>query len=208
MNLIRNKSSFFNFGSLALYLLFSLFQQSYAKTCIENKDLLQKTINSDQSKYKIPGVEVSILCPGESSPLDFVSGTTTINGARAVTPNHLFQIGSETKSFVATIILQLEQEGALNINDPIQKYLDNLPDAWQNISIKQLLNHTSGIYNYTDVLIETGKKDGSLDLQKQWSNNELLELVFAKPLYFSPGTDWHYSNSNYILAGQIIEKGK
>jgi D-alanyl-D-alanine carboxypeptidase len=193
------------FLCINLLLLLSLFNNAYAKTCSENKEQIQALINADQVKYKIPGVQVSIICPNEDRVLDFVAGTTEINGVIPVQPVHLFQIGSETKSFVAAIILQLEQEGILTIDDPISNHLDNLPETWQKISIKQLLNHTSGIYNYTDTLIERGK-EGAMDLQRQWTSDELLSIARDKPLYFTPGTDWHYSNTNYVLAGLIIEK--
>lgn len=193
------------FLCIPLLIILSLFDIAYAGTCSENKKQIQALINADQVKYKMPGVQVSIICPDEDAVLDFVAGTTEINGVIPINLDHLFQIGSETKSFVAAVILQLEQEGLLTIDDPINTYLDNLPEAWQSISIKQLLNHTSGIYNYTDTLIEHGK-EGSMDLEKQWKSDELITIARSKPLYFTPGTDWHYSNTNYILAGLIIEK--
>ncbi|TAL66144.1 MAG: class A beta-lactamase-related serine hydrolase, partial [Legionella sp.] len=111
---------------------------------------------------------------------------------------------SETKSFIATIILQLESERSLSINDPISKYLSHIPQQWNEITIKQLLNHSSGIVNYTDVLEELWHKN-NIDFQKQFTSEELVNLVIDKPLYFKPGSNWHYSNTNYVLAGMIIQ---
>ena len=76
---------------------------------------IQKIIDESRIKYQIPGLEVSISCPDEDVPRDFVSGTTTMGGDIPVQPHHLFQIGSETKSFIAAVILQLEAEGRLSI---------------------------------------------------------------------------------------------
>jgi D-alanyl-D-alanine carboxypeptidase len=166
---------------------------------------LQATIDADRAKFNIPGMEVSVLCPGERVPHDFVSGTTTINGNTLVTPKTLFQIGSETKSFIAVRLLQLEAEGYLSIDDPIGKWLPQLNSSWQKITIRQLLNHTSGIYNYTDVLDVLVHQQDPFDFSYQWSAADLIALVTDKPLYFAPGQGWHYSNTNYVLAGMIIE---
>ncbi len=136
---------------------------------------------------------------------DSVSGTTTLNGSTPVAPNHLFQVGSETKSFIAAIILQLEAERKLSIEDPIGNYISDISEAWKNITIKQLLNHTSGIPNYTDVLEELYYADKNFDFKKQWATYELINLVTNKPLNFEPGTGWFYSNTNYVLLGLIIE---
>ncbi|KTC86879.1 serine hydrolase [Legionella brunensis] len=83
----------------------------FIQTVIPHIDTgIQKIIESDRIKYKIPDIEVSISCPDEKSPHDFVSGSTTIDAETPINPEHLFQIGSETKSFIAAIILQLEDE--------------------------------------------------------------------------------------------------
>lgn len=177
---------------------------SYAECGANINEGIQKIIDEDRVKYHIPSIEVSIICPNEDFPRDFVSGTTLINGDIPITPEHLFQIGSETKSFMAAIILQLESEGRLSIQDPIGKYLADLPQAWQNITIQQLLNHTSGIFNYTDVEEFWAGLIAS-DFQREWTVNELLNFSFDKTPYFSPGQGWKYSNTNYILAGMIIE---
>ena len=77
---------------------------------------------------------------------------------------------------------------------------------WSDITIRQLLNHTSGIYNYTDTLTMMILQNPDFDLSKQWTNDELISLSEDQPLYFAPGKGWHYSNANYTLAGMIIEK--
>lgn len=179
--------------------------QSYAICTPELSARIQAVLIKDTITYHIPGAQVSIFCPGEIKSRDFSSGTTILNGTTPIQNKHLFQVGSETKSLIAVIMLKLEAQGVLSIQDKIGSWLPFLPTAWQDISIKQLLNHTSGIYNYTDVLEELGQQ-GKLDLYKQWQSQELLDLVKDKSLYFPPGQGWHYSNTNYVLAGLIIEK--
>jgi len=166
---------------------------------------IQNIIDKDRQTYHIPGIEVSIICPGDNAPRDFVSGTTEINGNTLVQTDSMFQIGSETKSFIAVILLQLEAEGLLSIDDPIGKWLPAISPDWRDITIRQLLNHTSGIYNFTDVMIAMIIKDNNFDLKKQWTSDELLKLLDDQSPYFEPGMGWHYSNSNYILAGMVIE---
>lgn len=166
---------------------------------------IQHLINTDRIAYQIPGVQVSFLCARERKPRDFVSGTTIIDRMQVVQADHLFQIGSETKLFIAVIILQLESEGLLSIEDPIGKWLLNIPKKWKTITLKQLLNHTSGIYNYTDVFRSRLTSGNPIDLKRQWYGQELIELAAEQVEYFYPGAGWHYSNTNYILAGMIIE---
>lgn len=189
---------------IALVIVFGP-QYSYA-VCDQNVNTdIQKIIDADRVRYHIPGIEVSIICPGEQTPRNFVSGTVIVDSHKPIREQHLFQIGSETKSFIATLIMQLEAEGALSIQDPISDYLPLLPEEWHNITIQQMLNHSSGIYNYTDVMEEQMKDDVNY-LNQAWTSEELINLVTSKPLYFKAGEGFHYSNTNYVLAGLIIEK--
>jgi D-alanyl-D-alanine carboxypeptidase len=203
--MLRNKLNI-NIWLVFLIVITCIFemQVSYAECGKNINDGIQKIIDEVRVKYQIPGIEVSISCPGENSPRDFISGTTTVYGSTLIKPNNLFQIGSETKSFIATILLQLESEGALSIDDQISKWLPQIPPAWKHIKIRQLLNHTSGIFNITeaDEFWEIEKKS---NLKKQWDPDELINLVVNKASYFEPGRGYHYSNTNYILAGMIIQ---
>lgn len=115
------------------------------------------------------------------------------------TINTKFRIGSVTKQFAAACILLLLDEGKLSVDDLLSKYIPDYPKG-DSITIHMLLNHTSGIKNYTD-LGEFWPK-ASLPL----STTEMIALFKNKPLDFSPGTSWNYSNSGYFLLGVIVEK--
>lgn len=113
--------------------------------------------------------------------------------------NSIFQLGSITKQFTATVILKLQQENKLRISDKISKYFPGYPKG-DSITIQQLLTHTSGIYSYTD---DTSFMSHQITIPH--SREQMMALFENKPLNFSPGTSWSYSNSGYSLLGYIIE---
>jgi D-alanyl-D-alanine carboxypeptidase len=116
------------------------------------------------------------------------------------TPQTKFEIGSLTKQFTATAILQLLDAGKLRLDAPISTYISDLPNAWSRITIHQLLTHTSGIPN-------TGKlSDYVQGLHHHYTPQELLGLVRDRPLDYEPGAKWKYSNTDYYLLGYLIER--
>ena len=122
--------------------------------------------------------------------------------AATKTPNDeqtIFQLGSITKQFTSTVILKLQAEKKLSVSDKLNKYFPNYPKG-DSITIQELLTHTSGIYNYTND--RDFMKDGAT---KPATREKMMALFMNKPLDFSPGTDWNYSNSGYLLLGYIIE---
>jgi CubicO group peptidase (beta-lactamase class C family) len=116
------------------------------------------------------------------------------------TPVTKFRIASVTKQFTAMAIMILQERGSLNVHDPISMYVPNCPDAWGSITIHHLLTHTSGIPNYTGL---PGIYPDYLRTPR--TTDETIALFSNLPLRFTPGTRWEYSNSGYVLLGQIIE---
>lgn len=115
-------------------------------------------------------------------------------------PTTKFRIASLTKQFTAACILLLQERGLLHVEAPISRYLSGLPQAWQSITVHQLLTHTSGIHNYTDSpQMEKLDRTGA-------PPQELIALVQDRPLDFKSGTQWRYSNTGYVLLGMMIEK--
>lgn len=113
--------------------------------------------------------------------------------------NTIYQIGSVTKTFTSTLIMMLQEQGKLNVKDKLSKYMPGFPDGDQ-ITIEQLLNHTSGVYNYTqDTSFE---KEGML---KHQSRQDMIALFKDKMPANLPGAKFNYSNSNYMLLGYIVE---
>lgn len=117
------------------------------------------------------------------------------------TPQTKFRIGSVTKQFTATAILQLVERGQLKLDDPISKYYTNAPSFWQKVTIQHLLTHTSGIPSYT-LLPDFRAKIAKIDRTPK----EIIDLTRDQPLEFEPGTAFAYDNTGYILLGYVIEK--
>ncbi|MDZ4795538.1 MAG: serine hydrolase domain-containing protein, partial [Bacteroidota bacterium] len=115
------------------------------------------------------------------------------------TINTKFRIGSITKQFTAACILQLAENGKLGLADKLSKYIEDYPKG-DSVTIHMLLNHTSGIKNYTDLQAFWPKAILPL------SPDSMIALFKNEPYDFSPGTQWNYSNSGYFLLGVIIEK--
>ncbi|WP_345592160.1 serine hydrolase domain-containing protein [Streptomyces marokkonensis] len=125
-----------------------------------------------------------------------------------------YRVGSITKTFVATVLLQLEAEGRLSLDDTVDTWLPGVVEGNGNdggrITLRQLLNHTSGLYDYT-ADEEFGRahftEDGFFEHRYDTvTPRELVEIATAHEPDFAPGTDWNYSNTNYILAGMVIEE--
>lgn len=115
-------------------------------------------------------------------------------------PDTKFRLGSITKQFTAMAVLLLAQDGKLSVDDPVSRHWSGAPEAWKNITIHQLLTHTSGIFNYTALPGYTR------NMRQTRTPAEILRDVADRPLEFEPGTQMKYSNSGYVLLGLIIEQ--
>jgi D-alanyl-D-alanine carboxypeptidase len=148
-----------------------------------------------------PGAAMLLRTPsGEQSA---TYGFRTIAGTEPITIADHARVGSVTKTFTATCILQLAQEGKLDIDAPVAQYRPDVPNG-KNIPVSQLLDMRSGLHNYTESLELNKALDK--DPGRVWTPEELLALGYKQPPYFPPGTGYHYSNTNYVLLGLIIEQ--
>jgi D-alanyl-D-alanine carboxypeptidase len=160
---------------------------------------LQQVLDTELVKHDGKGVSAAVIIPGRKPWL----GTSGISHAAvAITPDMLFGIGSNTKNFMAALILQLAEEGKLSLEDQLNQYLPDYANINNTITIRQLLNHTSGVYNITE---HPSFWDTIFANRfKVWTPEALLTQFVSQP-YFPPGTGWHYSNTNYTLLGMIVE---
>lgn len=155
----------------------------------------------------VPGITMSIHSPDKGMWLG-AAGKADLRNNAGMQPCHISRVGSTVKTFTAATILKLNEEGKLQLDDIAAKYLT--PSAIKNIAnadkatIRQLLNHSSGIFNYIQsVRFQTASLN---DLIKEWQPEELLEYARGRKAYFKPGEDVQYSNTGYIFLGMIIEK--
>jgi len=146
----------------------------------------------------IPGILVEIRDGAES--WHATAGVSDPATGRARTPQDRFRIGSITKTFVATVVLQLAAEGRIGLDDPLTDQLP-LPEARfaSGVSVRMLLDHTSGLPSHTD-------DPAALNAHPTHPPETLLRVAAARPPAFAPGTGWAYSNTNYVLAGLLVER--
>lgn len=119
------------------------------------------------------------------------------------------RIGSNTKTFVAVVVMQMVQEGKVGLDEPIETYLPGLIkgegiDA-SRITVRQLLQHTSGLPEHTDYYFSSNAA-ALENIQHYIPARDLLDVALSKPAAFEPGTQWSYSNTNYIVLGMLIER--
>ncbi len=145
-----------------------------------------------------PSASVAIVRGGEVAYAQ-AYGTARINPDVAASPAMRYAIGSVSKQFTATAILLLAEEGKLKLDDKVSRFFPGLTRA-KDVTIRQLLSMTSGYQDYwpQDYVM--------LDMQRPVTTDEILRRWAAKPLDFEPGSKWQYSNTNYVLAGAIVEK--
>lgn len=149
----------------------------------------------------VPGILAEISDGGET--WFGAAGVAEVETGRAFLPQDRFRIGSTTKTFTATVVLQLAAERRLSLDDTVEKWLPgvvygNGHDGGK-ITIRHLLRQTSGVFNYLLDLEKLFRRD-------RWRPDQLVEIAMTYPPDFEPGTDWRYSNTNFILAGMIIER--
>lgn len=165
-------------------------------------ETLRTSLATRMQQLRVPGAVILIQDP-QRGIWSATIGTSDLRSAAPIAPDMHFRIGSITKTFTGTVILQLVDEGKLKLDDPVAKYRPEVPNG-ANITIRQLLNMTSGLFNYTEDLAWNQALDANP--QRNWTPQELVAIGFAHPPYFPPGTDFHYSNTNTVLLGRIIEQ--
>lgn len=189
----RPGGSSFNY---ALVLIFVLFVPTVAKP-----DRLDLYVNRQLRELHIPGLALVVVHHGRIIRKGGY-GSANLELNVPVRTETVFEIGSVTKQFTAAAIMMLVQEHQIGLEDSLSKYLDGVPPAWRGVTIRQLLTHSSGIQNYLDVpnLENETFREGV-------THDDIARMFFAKlPLEFEPGETWSYSNSGYLLLGNVIEK--
>ncbi len=167
-------------------------------------DVQAKVDNFSQSH---PGAGMSMGLKSAEIPAYVGSaGPADVLGV-AMSPNSIADIGSITKTFTATLIMLLKEEGLLTLDDHLDQWITGIPNG-QQITLRQLMNHTSGIFNYTDSPAFISDWVGGIESHNVVvrTPQELVNYALNESPAFQPGTQWGYSNTNFILLGMIIEK--
>lgn len=152
-------------------------------------------VKAEMRRQKIPGISLAIIRHGKIVLLRSY-GLANIEHLVPVKPETVFQSGSIGKQFTAAAVMILVQEGKLSLDDKITKFFPDVPPTWSGITVRHLLNHTSGLGDYPP----------EIELQRNYTEAQLFEFFKKPPLQFEPGARWDYSNAGYVMLGILIRK--
>jgi CubicO group peptidase (beta-lactamase class C family) len=128
-------------------------------------------------------------------------GLADVEARRPITPDTAFRLGSIVKQFTAATVLKLVAEGKMSLDDPISRFFPDWPQPSAGATVRQLLNHTSGLYDYSKIPGWIGK-----NRHRPWTTAELLAVFRDLPARAKPGENWEYNNGGYVMLGAIVEK--
>jgi len=127
-------------------------------------------------------------------------GLANVEHAVPVTPETVFHVASISKNILAGVILQLADQGRLRLDEDVTKYVPEAPTQGHRVTVRQLLNHTSGIYSFTSL------PEAEENERRQLTHEQVVALIRDRPFDFEPGTAWRYDNSAFYLAGMVVER--
>ncbi|MFH9859174.1 serine hydrolase domain-containing protein [Streptomyces sp. NPDC017202] len=168
----------------------------------EVKQQLDQAVQQVMKQANIPGVSVGVWTPDKGEYVKSF-GVADKDTGRKMAPDLFMRIGSETKTFTVTAVLELVDDGKIGLDDPIGKYVDGVPNG-DEITLRQLAGMRSGLFNYS--MDEGFFKALTSDPERPFAPRELLGYSFKHPVLFQPGAEFNYSNTNLILLGLVVEK--
>ena len=198
-------------GLLSFILFVSLVFQAQSQSANVTQRISEKIqayIDSLQKANGFPGTSVTVILPSRE-PISFAAGVSNKETGAAMKPGSLMLSGSTGKMYFAILTMLLVQDGKLSLDDKVEKYLGKngwykrVPNASQ-ITIQQLLNHTTGIEEYYELgdFIERLKKE----VEKEWKPEELIAYVFDRKPLFVAGNGFGYADTNYLILGMVLEE--
>ncbi|MBP2019001.1 D-alanyl-D-alanine carboxypeptidase [Symbiobacterium terraclitae] len=163
-------------------------------------DRLLQVVTEARERLDLPGLQVAVVRGGE---VVWAGGAGWADppARRVVSVEDRYHIGSVSKLYTAAVILKLAEEGRLSLDDTVSRFIPGIPNGEQ-ITVRQLLNHTGGLGNYTEDMAFNLK---TVLLRRRWSVDEVLDVIRQQAPRSAPGTEHYYSNSNYVLLGRIAE---
>jgi CubicO group peptidase (beta-lactamase class C family) len=160
-------------------------------------DEVDDLLKAELHKRHLPALSVAVVRDGQLIKAA-ACGLANVELEVPATPQTVFQIQSITKTFTSAAILMLMEEGKLSLADPVGKHLEGTPDAWKDITLRHLLSHTSGIKDFIN--------EPTASLRLAVTEEEVLKATAPRPLNFTPGQRYSYSNTNFHLLAMVIRK--
>lgn len=173
---------------LAVFLLFISFPTSV------RADAIDDYIHAEMAQQNVPGLSLAIMREGQIVRTQGY-GFANLEHSVPVRPDTVFKTGAIGMQFTATAVMFLVEDGKLQLDDSIRKYLPNVPRSWAPITIRQLLNHTSGL-----PITPNG------EFGTNYTDDELLGIIAKQELNFPAGTRWHFSYADYVVLGFLVNK--
>ena len=164
---------------------------------------VDSVVEAQRKTQKIPGVSLAVCRDGRIVKAAGY-GLANVEWDIPVTPETIFQTGSVGKQFTATAVMMLVEEGKLGLDDKIVKFIPEAPATWNDVTVRNLLTHTSGIADYGGEEDTMGK--GVINFRKDYTEEELVQAFAKMPKDFPAGQKWSYSNTGYVLLGVIIHR--
>lgn len=158
-------------------------------------DRIDDFVRERMKHFSVPSVSMAIVENGKIVKIGSY-GVADVPRGTPASPETVYKIGSVSKQFIATGIMLLVQDGRLKVDDPISRYLEGTPPAWQPITIRHLLTHTSGIV----------RESKAFDPHKVQSDADVVKGAYGEALRFPTGTKWEYCNVGYFALAEIITK--
>lgn len=162
---------------------------------IGRADEVDGFVRAELARQKAPGLTLAVVHNGKVVKAEGY-GLANVEHNVPAKRETVYQSGSVGKQFTATAVMLLVEDGKINLDDPVSKYLPDTPESWKDVTVRHLLTHTAGIKEYT----------GILDLRKDYTEDELLAKAYAFPTEFPPGTKHSYSNTGYAVLGILASK--
>ena len=164
---------------------------------IKAADKVDDYVRGQMQERHVPGAAIAVIRNGKIVKAEGY-GLANVELNVPATKETVFEIGSITKQITAAAIMLLVEEGKINLDEKIGKYLPNTPESWNKVTVRHLLTHTSGVKSYTGIA-------SGFELTKRLKRDDFIKAIGAYPLEFEPGERYNYSNSGYNLLGFIIE---
>ncbi|CAM5511258.1 serine hydrolase domain-containing protein [Streptomyces tanashiensis] len=163
---------------------------------------LDRAVRDVMKETGVPGVSVALSAPGKGTYIRSFGVADKVTD-EPMNPGLYMRIGSETKTFTVTALLELVDQGKVSLDDPISKYVDGVPNG-DKITLRNLASMRSGLFNYS--ADEGFYKALTSDPYRPFTPQELLDYSFKHPIQFQPGAEFDYCNTNLILLGLVVEK--
>ncbi len=162
-------------------------------------DSVDEQFRGALTRERIPGAALLVVRDARVQRIS-TYGLANVEHGVPVRHDTMFQTGSLGKQFTAAAVLLLQERGRIALGDRASRYLGPVPQTWEPITVRELLDHTSGLHD--------SEEDGGeiFDLRHEYTDDEIVRLAQSYPLNYPPGTRWKYSNMGYILAGIIVTR--